>query len=235
MNGETRHRGIVRRVDPGIRPKSGDEAFSPEYTVTSTTDGGGKVLTDVEVILCFWGSFWSANPPPSPSSDDYKTAIEGILTGAYLGGLSQYRGVGQATLVYSEINDSSNPANGYTDADVVKMLKDRLKNTSMPAPTAGHNRFYAVIVPVGINNSLTQFAGQHQSFTYNGATGWYAWVDNTGSLTGHDCVTKVFSHELVEACTNPNVDTSNDSILVNGMKSDGTAVKNDEIGDTCNN
>ena len=54
-------------------------------------------------------------------------------------------------------------------------------------------------------------------------------------MTGHNCVTKVFSHELVEACTNPDVDTSNDSILVQGKNADGTAVTNDEIGDTCNN
>jgi len=223
-------KGIVHRLDPQSKPHAGDVDFSPDYTVTSTTDGGGRVLTDVEVILCFWGSFWSATPPPSPSSDEYKTAIEGILTGQYMGGLRQYRGVGQGTLIYSEINDSTDPANGYTDADVVSMLKSRLDNTSMPPPIAGHNRFYAVILPKGINNSLTQFAGQHQSFTYKGVTGYYAWVDNTGSLTGHNCTTKVFSHELVEACTNPDVDTSNNSILVNG-----TGVTNDEIGDTCNN
>jgi hypothetical protein len=235
MSDSSTHRGIVRRVDPSVRAKGGDETFAPDYTVTSTTDDGGQVLTDVEVILCFWGSFWSSNPPPTPSSDDYKQAIEGILTGPYLGALSQYRGVGQAKLVYSEINDTSDPADLYTDSDVVTMLNDRLQNTSMPAPAASHNRFYAVIVPVGIRNSLTQFAGQHQSFTFNGHTGWYAWVDNTGSLTGHNCATKVFSHELVEACTNPNVDTSNDGILVNGTNTNGSMVKNDEIGDTCNN
>jgi hypothetical protein len=229
------HRGIVRRVDPAVREKGADETFSPDYTVTSTVDEGGQLLTDVEVILCFWGSFWSTTPPPTPSRADYEKAIQGILTGPYMGGLSQYRGVGQARLVFSEINDTSNPANGYTDADVVAMLRDRLQNTSMPRPAAGHDRFYAVILPQGINNSLTQFAGQHQSFTFNGVTGWYAWVDNTGSLTGHNCVTKVLSHELVEACTNPNVDTSNDGILVNGTTSGGKAVTNDEIGDTCNN
>ena len=110
------------------------------------------------------------------------------------------------------------------------MLTDRIKNHGMPAPVSGHNRFYAVIAPQGINNSLSQFAGQHQSFTVDGVTGYYAWVDNTGSLTGHNSTTKVFSHELNEACTNPDVDTSNNGILV-----DGTGVNNDEIGDTCNN
>jgi hypothetical protein len=228
-------KGIVQRLDHNSKPNAGDVEFSPDYTVTSTNDGGGPVLTNVEVILCFWGSFWSRTPAPSPSSDQYKTAVEGILTGPYMGGLRQYRGVGQGTLIYSEINDSTDPTNGYTDADVVNMLKNRLDNTSMPPPIAGHNRFYAVILPTGINNSNTNLAGQHQSFTYNGITGYYAWVDNSGSLTGHNCVTKVFSHELVEACTNPNVDTLNNGILVNGITTTGTNVTNDEIGDTCNN
>lgn len=237
MNQDTKtkeFRGVVHRLEPKTTPSGGDVVFSPDYTVTNTRDEGGRVLTNVEVILCFWGSFWSNTPSPSPSSEDYKTAIEGILTGPFMGGLRQYRGVGQGTLIYSEINDSTNPANGYTDADVVAMLKDRLDNTSMPPPVAGHNRFYAVILPTGINNSITNLVGQHQSFKYKGITGYYAWVDNTGSLTGPNCTTKVFSHELVEACTNPDVDTSNDSILVDGTKADGTGVTNDEIGDTCN-
>jgi hypothetical protein len=228
-------RGVVPRADPKAKPRAGDLDFSADYTVTSTDDKGGQVLPDVEVILCYWGSFWSATPAPSPSSSEYTTAITGVLTGPYMGGLEQYRGVGQGTLIYTEINDSTDPADLYTNSDVVAMLKDRIDNHGMPSPTAGHNRFYAVIVPTGIRNSNTGFAGQHQSFTHNGVTAYYAWVDNTGSLTGHNCTTKVFSHELVEACTNPDVDTSNNSILVQGKKSDGTTVTNDEIGDTCNN
>ena len=230
--------GVVERVHPQIKPTAADEQFSADYTVTSTTDGGGRVLTGVEVILVFWGSFWTTTPPPSPSSDEYKQAIEGILTGPYMGGLRQYRDVGQGTLIFTDLNDSTDPVDQYTDGDVKTMLKDRLDNTSMPPPASGHNRFYAVIVPPGINNKLTttnNFVGQHQSFTYKGVTGYYAWVDNTGSLTGHNSVTKVFSHELVEACTNPDVDTSNNSILVNGTRSNGSTVSNDEIGDTCNN
>lgn len=235
-DGRATLRGIVRKVEPGTGPVGGDLTFSPDYTVTSTDDKGGRVLTGVEVIIIFWGSFWSATPPPSPSRGQYEQAMRGIVTGPYMSGLGQYRGVGQGSVIYSEIFDGTSPANGYTDADVVAMLKARFaNNSSMPQPAAGHNRFYAVIAPQGVSNSNSGLAGQHQSLTYNGNTAYYAWVDNTGSLTGHDCVTKVFSHELVEACTNPDVDTSNNSILVQGTKPDGTTVTNDEIGDTCNN
>jgi hypothetical protein len=222
-------RGIVRRVNPDSQPSGGDIEFSPDFVVTGTSDGGGLVLTNVEVILCFWGSFWSKTPPPSPSSGDYQAAIAGIITGPFMVNLAQYRGVGPGTLLYAAINDSTDPANGYTDADVVAMLTKELQTTAMPAPIAGQNRFYAVILPPGIQNSLGQYAGQHQSFTYNGVKGYYAWVENTGSLTGADCVTKVFSHELVEACTNPNTDTSNDGILVQGG-----GPGEDEIADACN-
>jgi hypothetical protein len=227
------HRGIVRRVPEGVKDHSGDLDFSADYTVTSTTDNGGKVLPSVEVILCFWGSFWSSTPPPTPSADEYKKAFSGILTGPYMRGLRQYRGVAQGTVIYSEINSDSSPADLYTDADVVAMLTDRIQNHGMPAPTVGHDRLYAVIAPQGIRNSITKYAGQHQTFTVNGVTGYYAWVDNTGSLTGHDASTKVFSHELVEACTDPGVDNS--GIMVNGTDSAGKPVTNDEIGDTCNN
>lgn len=229
------HRGIVHKLEPGVEAAGGELTFSPDYTVTSTDDDGGRVLTGVEVILVFWGSFWSTTPPPSPSRAQYEQAMEGIVTGPYMTGLGQYRGVGPGSIVFSEIFDGTSPANNYTDADVVAMLKGRFaNNASMPKPAAGHNRFYAVIAPQGVSNSLTQFAGQHQSLAYNGHTAYYAWVDNTGSLTGSNSTTKVFSHELVEACTNPDVDTSNNSILVQGTKPGGGTVKNDEIGDTCN-
>jgi hypothetical protein len=221
---------VVRRLAAATPPGGGDVAFSPDYAVTSTTDGGGRLLTHVEVVLCFWGSFWRTHPPPAPSRDDYETAIEGIVTGPYMSGLGQYRGIGPGTLIYSEINDGTDPVDGYTDADVVNMLTARLQAGAMPPPIAGHDRLYVVILPVGVSNALTQYVGQHQSFVYNGVTGYYAWVGNTGSLTGHNCVTKVFSHELADACTNPNVDTSNDGILVSGA-----GVANDEIADTCNN
>ena len=75
-------------------------------------------------------------------------------------GLGQFRGVGQGTLIFTDMNDSTDPATGYTDSDVVTMLTDRLNNTNMPPPIGGTYRFYAVILPVGIKNSLTQFAGQ---------------------------------------------------------------------------
>ena len=189
---ETKQRGIVRRVDPKVQPHGADLDFSADYTVTSTIDGGGKVLTDVEVISASGARSGPPTRPPRPPATTTRPPSR-----AYDRPLherpGQYRGVGQGTLIFTDINDDTSPADLYTDADVVTMLQDRIAHHGMPAPSTSHNRFYAVIAPVGIRNSNTQFAGQHQSFTVNGVTGWYAWVDNKGTLTGHDASTKVFS------------------------------------------
>ena len=220
----------VARVHKENLVHSNAMVFNPDYTVTSTVDHNGHLLKNVEVICCFWGTYWTTTPPPSPSTGEYAAAITGILTSPYMNRLAQYRGIGKGTLIYCDFNDGSNPSNPYTDQNLVDMLKSRFQHTAMPQPAAGHDRFYVVIVPPGIANSLASYAGQHQSFDYNGHKAYYAWVDNTGSLTGGNSTTKVFSHEMVEACTDPDVDNGNGyGILVNG-----TGVTNDEIGDTCN-
>jgi hypothetical protein len=210
-----------------------DVSQSPDYTVTQTRDGNGPVLTNVEVAAIFWGSYWSAPAAPSPSSDTYYQAFTGLVTGPYMTGLGQYRGVGPGTMLGKFINDQSDPSNGYSDSDVVKMLKAFFQaNPGVPTPAVGHQRFYAVVTPPGINNRLSHAGGQHQTFTYNNVTGYYCWVDSSGGLTERvsDGVVNVFSHELVEACTDP----LGTGILVDGRLSDGTPVTADEIADACN-
>jgi hypothetical protein len=201
--------------------------------VTSTPDGGGLVLTSVEVIAIFWGKYWSqTSPPPSPTSDTYYQAFTGIVTGPYMKGLRQYRGVGPGTMLGKFINDTSDPNNGYSDSDVVDMLTKFLdNNSSVPVPTSGHQRFYAVVTPPGLNDN--EALGKHVNFTYKGVKAYYCWINSEGGLTdsSSDGVVNTFSHELAEACTDPD----GNGILVNGKKADGTPVNNDEIGDTCNN
>jgi hypothetical protein len=227
----TRRPLTIAPARPEAALKTADVSQSPDYTVTSTTDGGGLVLTAVEVAAIFWGSYWSNTAPaPSPDSDTYYEAFTGIVTGPYMTGLRQYRGVGPGTMLGKFINDTApDPVNGYSDSDVVNMLKAYFQNNpSVPAPIAGHSRFYAVVTPPGINNSLSGDLGQHQSFTYNGVTAFYCWVDSIGGLTdaSSDGVINTFSHELAEACTDP---------LGSGIHVNGNGVSNDEIGDTCNN
>jgi hypothetical protein len=197
----------------------------PDAPVTSTTDGGGLVLTNVEVVVIFWGTYWTGtSPPPAVSSDTFYQCLSGIVTGPYMTGLRQYRGVGPGSMLGKFVNNSD-PPNPYTDSDTVNMLTSYLTaNPSVPVPLAGHNRFYAVVTPPSFANTLPD-EGQHQSFTFNGVQAFYAWITDDGNgLTepSSNGVVNTFSHELAEACTDP----LGNSIIVNG---------NQEIGDICNN
>ena len=209
--------------------KTTDISQSPDYTVTNTKDNGGLILTSVEVAAVFWGKYWSnTSPAPSPTPDTYYQAFTGITTGPYLTGLRQYRGAGPGTMLGKFINDSSDPPNGYGDSDVANMLTKFLDdNPSVPAPATGHQRFYAVVTPPGLNDN--EALGKHINFTYKGVKAYYCWVNSIGGLTdsSSDGVVNTFSHELAEACTDPDGGS--------GITVDGTGVSNDEIGDTCNN
>jgi len=212
---------------------------SADYTVFATTDDNGLVLTSVEVAAIFWGRYWSSTPPPPAiSSDTYYRAFTGLVTGPYMTRLRQYRGVGPGTMLGKFINDSSDPSNGYSDDDVINMLTTFFQdNAGVPAPAAGHQRFYAVVTPPRIDSGAQapdgeSLIGNHQSFLYSGVTTYYCWVDGDGGLTDDisDGVINAFSHELVEACTDP----LNDGIHVNGQNDDtGILIDNDEIADTC--
>jgi len=209
--------------------KTTDISQSPDYTVTNTKDNGGLILASVEVAAVFWGKYWSnTSPAPSPTSDTYYQAFTGITTGPYLTGLRQYRGAGPGTMLGKFINDSSDPPNGYGDTDVANMLTKFLDdNPSVPAPATGHQRFYAVVTPPGLNDN--EALGKHINFTYKGVKAYYCWVNSIGGLTdsSSDGVVNTFSHELAETCTDPDGGS--------GITVDGTGVSNDEIGDTCNN
>ena len=123
--------------------KTTDVSQSPDYTVTSTKDNGGLILSNVEVAAVFWGSYWSkTSPPPSPTSDTYYQAFTGIVTGPYLTGLRQYRGAGPGTMLGKFINDATDPQNGYKDSDVVNMLTNSCKTIpAFPRQRQGTNAF----------------------------------------------------------------------------------------------
>jgi hypothetical protein len=219
-------------ITPSSKAQGGapnaDVILSPDSPVINTTDGGGPVLTNVEVAVIFWGSYWNQSQPPTPSSDTYYQCLSGVVAGPYMTGLRQYRGIGPGTMLGKFIN-GSDPPNSYTDTDVSNMLTTLLQNTpSLPPPIAGHNRFYAVVTPPGLNNANGGAIGEHDPFTYNGVQAYYAWIDSVGGLAdpnASDGVVNIFSHELAEVCSDP----QGNAILVNAQ--DGTQ----EIGDICNN
>jgi hypothetical protein len=216
----------------GLEIKSTDISQPPDYTVTGINDGNGTVFTNVEVAVIFWGKYWSGSPAPTPSADTYYNAYAGVVTGPYMAGLRQYRGVGPGTMLGKFINDSSDPPNHYSDSDITNMIvKFLTDNPSVPRPESGHQRFYAVVTPPGLDDD--EALGKHVKFNFNGIDAPCCWINNIGGIldTVSDGVVNTFSHELAEACTDP----FNSGIHVNGKRSNGTTVSGDEIGDTCNN
>lgn len=195
----------------------------------TVTDDGGPVLTNVEVVAIFWGSYWtSTSPPPAVSAETYYQCFTGLVTGPFMTGLEQYRSVGPGTMLGQFVNTASDPSNPYTNSDVETMLTTFLQNNpSCPPPLAGHNRFYAVVTPPNIGNT-SGAEGEHLNFTYNGVQAFYAWITDDGQgLTqpSSNGVVNTFSHELVEACTDP--------LLTSFLASGGDG--GDELADVCNN
>jgi hypothetical protein len=149
--------------------------------------------------------------------------------------LKQYGDIGKATLSGTDLNTLTDPPNSFADNDVIQMVKDRITGQKVPAPN--DNLLYCVIIPQFVPSTVppqpysskdhSKDVGWHHPFDMNGTTVYYAWVMNDGSLTGGDSIPKVFSHELVESCTDP--DTSS----LSGIHVTGS-FEGDEIGDACN-
>lgn len=197
-------------------------------------DNQGKVLTSVKVQLIFWGSAWSSNP--SPSRSDIEAAVQAILAGPYMSGLAQYRQIGPGSF-HGSILAPSTPPNPFTDLDVFNMIQDLIKARSLQAPGTDNQLLYCVFLPKGVavkvepNQSL--FTGEHTCFVYHDSNNnptnmHFAWVtDGTMNDASLDDLTTVFSHELVESCTDPEGDGFRN--MTGACQQTGWC----EIGDVC--
>jgi len=227
--------GIHGGVRPAVKSAvaktavAGGPITSGDGGVTAFHDNGGRILESCRVILVFWGTAWS-NPATSPSSTQFANALTGIATGVWGTQLAQYRGVGPISMENTILVTASDPPTSFTNTDIQNMLRNQIDLGNLPNPDNNIDRVYCVLMPTGHSSGDTSFVGQHQFFDYNGGRAIYAWVTNDGTLTGGNSMPKVFSHELSEAITDPNLGNPDSGILVD-IGSD----TNEEIGDVCNN
>jgi hypothetical protein len=170
------------------------------------TDLGGRKLTQVHVQLIFWGDTWKTNPGPTPpSAKAIDQAVLHILESDYLLPLFQY-GVSRGTKAPPVIVSSTTPPNPFQWGDVDTFLRGLLAANLVPGPDQNVDTLYVVIMPDGTANSDPFVWGQHGSSIYPLIPKppmdnlFYAWVTGYPTL---DDVTRVFSHELAEACTDP--------------------------------
>ena len=189
--------GIVRRQGGGPITQVPIPNMAKEESGGSVShiDSGGLVLTHVNVFLVFWGAVWSQNR--TPSFGEITNCTTSILSGPYMSALAQYRNIGNGTLYGTAQITTSDPPAIFSNDDVGNLLKNLIAAKTLPAPDEVDQILYVVIMPAGVNSDQQEVIGIHYTFDENILC---AWVMNNGAL---DYITTIFSHELVEACTNP--------------------------------
>lgn len=182
---------------------------SPANPHTSTTpkNGTGKVITDANIHLLFWGDAWlSASNQPTMAS--VVTALDTLVSGPYLSKLSQY-GVRHAQIADAYVVglglESAAPSN-FTDTDSSNLIEDLIRESLLPPITnaAGYTEVFALILPSapGGSGGGWSFAGHHAYKTNAaGKNIYFLVVTSTGNSL--EAITIGFSHELVESCTDP--------------------------------
>ena len=169
---------------------------------TNFTDHNGAVIQFVRVQLIFWGKEWaSTSPAPTPTVAQVTDAVSRILTGGYMNGLSQYRGIGQGYILGSTTVTASEPPNNFSDTQVANEVAALIKAGTIPNLDTDNQTLYCVFMPKGIVSATSSNIGEHTYYTdTNKKRVHFAWITNNGTLSS---VSIIFSHELVESCTDP--------------------------------
>lgn len=180
----------------------------------------GQLIQNVHMVLIYWGTYWIGSNP-DPSVQAINDAVNSIVSGTYMSQLSQYSkgsqtirpGVlYQSVLITAPVGSSrGDPPNPFTDDNIRILVSDCIRTGTVQPPDdpkAGNNQIlYCVILPPNLTSrDHPDFAGEHGSYTlwnflWNHVVR-YAWVRQDGTL---DFFTQWFSHELVEACTDPDL------------------------------
>ena len=196
-------------------PGNGPYVFVPQ---------GGPVLAAPSIKPIFWGAEWGgANPPLSATV--IRDAITAIVTGPYLSSLGQY-GIGGTPSVLDPmfVLDSEPPSIATVDqmgAAVVLLLTRLIDDNQLAEPDSNWSQFNVVFLPSTVadasdpSHPTKTVLGSHSYFGWSDRDvlegddderpGRYAWVATQpfGSISALDRATATFSHELVEAMTDP--------------------------------
>ena len=169
---------------------------------TRFVDHGGPILHAAQIHLLYWGSAWTATGASSPTPDQITAAFRSVVTGSYLAGLAEYRGIRPAVLRGSTVVTTSQPHGGFGDEDVSDFLDAQLDAGVVPAPDLDNQTLYIVVVPVGVSagGDSSAFVGEHYYYARHGQRIPFAWTADSGSLAA---ATWIMSHELVESLTDP--------------------------------
>jgi hypothetical protein len=238
------HKGIVPLVTL-------DQLAAPRAPVSPAhlSYHNGAVLNAVEVVVIFWGPEWQQAPQNAlvPQLNQF---FDTILASPYAEFLAEYsvpvRAIGHGRRVSTVTITSSEPGDPVpgggrqvTDDQIRQALQGWINAGTVPAVTS--NTLYFVYLPPGVTSLLNGDASCQVFCGYHFSVGniYYAvepYLTCAGCTYGQgdlDSLTKVSSHELTEAITNPQAtfDSNDggwwdDNLLQQGQPP--------EIGDICN-
>jgi hypothetical protein len=181
---------------------------------------GGAVIGSVEVVLIFWGAHWvqSGLAGGATLQGQLNDFFDHILTSAFMDMLAEYS-TATTQIAHGKrlatVNVSANEPGAIiggvrtvSDAQIQQALQEWTVNRTVPAATA--NTLYFVYLPPDVvcsfqnSQSCTAFCGYHE----NAGSIFYAvepYITCAGCSFGAilDSQTKVSSHELAEAVTDP--------------------------------
>jgi Protein of unknown function (DUF3892) len=195
--------------------------YSCAPPTTTVDDKGGFRMVDCTVYFLFWGSAWKT--ATTPSMQDLVNDFASILASPYLLALSQYGSPGQLGSASFGgawwFHGGIEPRDNFLDSDISAFTTESIDFNGIPFPQFA---LYMVLLPPGIRPLDKSHDGNH-SFILDISLDWvnFAWVQ----YASRPEITAVFTHELVEAMTDPHgygVQV-NPSDLVNW----------NEIGDVC--
>jgi hypothetical protein len=177
---------------------------------------GGKVLTAPKIYLVVY-------PGYEPTAA-LQTFSQKLGASSYWGATTKEYGVGAITYAGTKELSETAPTT-ISDADVETFMHDKIAAGELGTPDT--NTVYAIFYPstttitsasgpLGSGKSCSSFGGYHADtpVAVNGKTDNYAFAvlptcAGFGALSGIDELTGAFSHELVEAVTDPFPTTNN--------------------------
>jgi hypothetical protein len=171
---------------------------APQVSASATfVDHGGRVLSAARVYPIYWGPYWAPGRTASPTPDEITHALRTVLASSYLGGLTQYRAIGPATIHGSRVITTTDPPNRFTDETIEAFLNALFDAGLLPQD---EQAIYVVTIPPGIDSTEIERVGEHNDYQRGGQRVHYAWITDSVALEG---ATQTTTHEIVETLTDP--------------------------------
>jgi len=181
-------------------------------------DQGGPILERAKVVLSFRGAGWRTG---AISSSEVRRAFEAVLASPYLSHLVQYRGVRRAEIVLTmedthDLGRLGPDPRKFVGGNIWLIADEEIRNVARTAARvrpAEQNEavIYLAVVsqdPIPIVVEQKDASGYHDTFREGERTITYGVLLHQSASTAEDSwryLPSIFSHELVEACTDPDV------------------------------